>query len=114
MIKNLNKGKPSFIVICQGVTEVKENGEFVYCENEYESMYNRGQIKKYIKEFGEWENHVSEPCPRCNTVISLDLNMADEELEESSFEEHEDMPEHEKEQRRVIKKLKQEFSYEEM
>lgn len=92
MIKTLLKGKPVLEIDCVG------------CGFLYESRYNRGQLKKYHREFGEYENHHTQPCPKCNTVMVINLNLKAEELEESFFNEV-NMPEDERQQRRVIKEF---------
>lgn len=100
MIKGLNKGKPVLNIIC------------VKCGTEYESQYKRGQIKKYLLEFEQYENHNSEPCPSCGTEIVINLNLPGEELEEAFFKEV-DMPEEERQERRTIKDFKTELTFEE-
>lgn len=101
MIKGLNKGKPVLVVNC-------------LCGNEYESKYNRGEMKQYLKEIGEYENHMTEPCEKCDRVTVVNLNLPKSELEESFFGEV-DMPEEERIERRVIKDLMDnEFKFEEV
>lgn len=99
MIKGLEKGKPVILIRC-------------YCGQEYESRYIRGQLKKFVQEFNEYENHNSEPCPECGKAIVINLNLPAEELEDAFFKEV-DMPEEERQERRAIKDFKTELTFEE-
>lgn len=99
MIKGLLKGKPAIQVECVG------------CGSSYESRYNRGELIKYNSEFGEYENHATEPCANCGMVTVINLNVSDEELTEEFMIEME-MPEEERQERRTIKDFKTEITFE--
>ncbi|RAZ73636.1 hypothetical protein [Planococcus halotolerans] len=100
MIKGLLKGKPAIQIDCVG------------CGFSYESRYIRGQLIKYSREFGEYENHTAEPCTNCGMGTVINLNLPEAELSEAFMEEM-GMPEEERQQRRVIKDFKTEITFEE-
>lgn len=100
MINGLDKGKPVIHIKC------------VKCKKQYESMYNKGQVIKYLKEFGQYENMPTKPCPTCGTVTFINVNIPAEELEETFFDKVE-MDEEDRQQRRILKDLFTEFVFEE-
>lgn len=92
MIKGLNKGKPVIEITCGA------------CGTEYESKYNRGKMKKFLAEFNEYENHMTEPCTNCGASMFINLNLPQSELSEEFFNSV-GMPENERAERRVIREL---------
>lgn len=99
MIKGLLKGKPVIQIDC------------VNCGHSYESRYVRGQLIKYEKQFGSYENHTSDPCTSCGTVMVINLNLPEYELSEA-FMDAMEMPEEERVARRTIKDFKTEVAFE--
>lgn len=98
MAKAINNGKPAIDIYC------------TTCDKEFESDYEYGQVKKYNPEFNSWENH-SVSCPSCNKITIFNLNLPDEELSDGFFNAV-GMDFDERQQRLVIKKLKEDFNFE--
>ena len=99
MIKSLDKGKPALLIKC---TE---------CGTDYESKYIRGHMQKYLKEFSQYENHVTTPCPECGAIQIINLNLPPEELTETFFEEVK-MAQEEIQQRRAIIEFSSDITFE--
>lgn len=70
MLKNILIGKPTLNVECNN------------CSTIYESPYAPGLVKKFLNEYSQFENLISEPCPNCETVEVFNMNIPVDDTDE--------------------------------